>query len=156
MSVSATDLKSMLSKVRKADTPATPAPAAAPAAVAVAAAARPVPAETESAADSAGRQRVPGAAPEGVLDTASIINEIISDDEMILRILGMLYRAKKMHPNGGAVGIIEMEKSLGIEREGATFVINFMKAKRLIETDDKSRNMITVEGIEYVRNKLTK
>lgn len=91
-----------------------------------------------------------------MLDTAAIINEIISDDEMILRILGLLYRAKKQHPNGGAVGIIEMEKQLGIEREGTTFVVNFMKAKRLIETDDKSRNMITVERIEYVRNKLTK
>lgn len=141
MSVSSTDLKSMLSKVRKADNGAPPPP---PPPTPVA----PPPAPAATAAATA----VAPPDPEESYDLDSILREIATDEELLLRILGLLYRAKKRNPNGGAVSIIEMEKKLSLVRESATFVINYMKARKLIETNDKSANMITVEGIEYLRN----
>ena len=47
-----------------------------------------------------------------------------------------------------------MERILNIEREGATFVMAYMKTHRLIEMDDKSRMAITVPGIDYLRRVL--
>lgn len=161
MSVSTSDLKSMLSKVRKADhspsapPQSSPSPQApAPAAAAVAVEAPPPPPGVEAAPAPAAAPPPPE--PEENYDVESILREINADEELLLRILGMLYRAKKKSPNGGAVGIIPMEKQLGLARESATFVINYMKAKRLIEANDKSANMITVDGIEYLRGKLAK
>ncbi len=47
-----------------------------------------------------------------------------------------------------------MERELGIPRESATFVLNYMKTKQIIVADDKSRNLITVEGIDFLRAQL--
>ena len=44
-----------------------------------------------------------------------------------------------------------MERTLNIEREGATFVMSYMKTQKVIEMDDKSRMAITVPGIDYLR-----
>jgi hypothetical protein len=139
MSVSSNDLKSMLSKVRKADAPAAPVKSPEP--------------EPPSVAVSF----VEEAPPETqATDIGSILEEIVRDEELMTRILGILYRAKKKSPNGGAVAIMPMEKELGIARESATFVLNYMKTKHLIEADDKSRNLITVEGIDFLRTRLSK
>ena len=157
MSVTAHDLKSMLNRVRKPDAEApsfqpkspapkpvasAPAPTVAPVAPApIAVAVPPVAAETAEA--EAG----------GV---CSVFEEIAQDEELLMGILGILYRAKKKNPNAGAVAIMPMEKELGIARESATFILNYMKTKHYIEADDQSRNVITVEGIDLLRTRLTK
>ena len=139
MSVTTHDLKSMLNRVRKPDAPkqeaATAAPPPAPETPAP-------PVVEEAAAEST--------------DIGSILDEIVRDEELMTRILGVLYRAKKKNPHGGAVAIMPMEKELGIARESASFVRSYMKTKHLIEADDKSRNLITVEGIDFLRARLTK
>lgn len=151
MSVSTNDLKSMLSKVRKADAPAPPAREK-----------QPDPTAPASTPEPAAAAPAPAAAPEEATeevqsnDIGSILDEIVRDEELITRILGVLYRAKKKSPNGGAVAIMPMEKELGIPRESATFVLNYMKTKHFIEADDKSRNMITVDGIDFLRTRLSK
>lgn len=151
----------MLSKVRKSDLsfpppPVPPSPKTTPAAaVAAAPAQAPSPAETLPPVEAAAAAAAPPAEEERY-DILSILKEIEADEELLMRILGMLYRAKKKNPNAGAISIIDMEKQLGLARESGTFVINYMKARKLIETNDKSANMITVEGIEYLRNKLDK
>lgn len=142
MSVSSHDLKSMLSKVRKADAPAP------------AAAVPPPPAPEAPAIILAVEE--PAAEEVQSTDIGSIIDEILRDEELMTRILGVLYRAKKKSPNGGAVAIMPMEKELGIPRESATFVLNYMKTKHFIEADDKSRNLITVDGIDFLRTRLSK
>lgn len=63
----------------------------------------------------------------------------------------MLYRQKKENPFSGFISILDMERILGLEREGATFIMSYMKTHRLIEMDDKSRMSITVPGIDYLR-----
>lgn len=165
MSVTTTDLKSMLSKVRKHEgAPAAPASGPPAAAVMVAtpalgAAVNPppaAPAPTPEPTAAAAAAAAAAIEEQERYDVDSILLEINADEELLLRILGMLYRSKKRNPNGGAISIIDMEKQLGLVRESGTFVINYMKARKLIETNDKSANMITVEGIEYLRNKLTK
>ncbi len=172
MSVTSSDLKSMLNRVRKPDAPVAagamepkkpaasppnpprPEVAAAPAvggAVAVQAEGTPpavellyqVPQEDDDCGGAG-------------TDVGSVLGEIVKDEELMTRILGILYRAKKKSPNGGAVAIMPMEKELGIARESATFVLNYMKTKQIIVADDKSRNLITVEGIDFLRAQLSK
>jgi hypothetical protein len=131
----------MLNRVRKPDASKHETPAA-----------DPPPAPAEPAHPPA----VEEAAASEATDIGSILEEIVRDEELMTRILGVLYRAKKKNPHGGAVAIMPMEKELGIARESASFVLNYMKTKHLIEADDKSRNLITVEGIDFLRARLTK
>ena len=175
MSVTTSDLKSMMSRVRKPDAVAAPAALAKPPAPPSHLAPppphegppKPPPTAAPVPADAAPLQ--PAAVPveavtaseevteeaEESTDIGSILGEIMRDEELMTRILGILYRAKKKDPNGGAVAIMPMEKELGIARESATFVLNYMKTKHIIEADDKSRNIITVEGIDFLRARLS-
>ena len=76
------------------------------------------------------------------------------DETLIMRILGMLYLTKKRSAIAVAVSIFDVEKQMGLPREGATFVCEYMKKKSLVLADDKSRFTITVEGIDYLRQAL--
>jgi hypothetical protein len=87
-------------------------------------------------------------------DLAEIQAELVADETLLLRILGMLYLSKKRNIVGYAVSIIDVERRMGLPREGATFVCDYMKYKRLVLADDKSRFTITVEGIDYLRRGL--
>ncbi len=158
MSVTSHDLKSMLSRVRKPDAdapsfqPKSPAPPPPPVA------AVPVPA-VAAVGPTAAVEATPTAtetAEAGPSEAGSVFDEIARDEQLLLGILGILYRAKKKNPLSGAVAIMPMERELGIARESATFVLNYMKTKHYIEADDQSRNVITVEGIDLLRTRLTK
>lgn len=87
-------------------------------------------------------------------ELADLRDELLSDEILIQRILGLLYRCKKENPNGGYISILDMERLLHVEREGATFVMSYMKTQKVIEMDDKSRMAITVPGIDYLRGVL--
>ena len=87
-------------------------------------------------------------------ELADLRAELFSDEVLIQRILGLLYRCKKKNPNSGYISILDMEKTLKIEREGASFVMSYMKTQKTIEMDDKSRMAITVPGIIYLRSVL--
>jgi hypothetical protein len=78
--------------------------------------------------------------------------ELVGDEVLIQRILGLLYRSKKKNPNSGYISILDMEKILKVEREGASFVMSYMKTQKVLEMDDKSRMAITVAGIVYLRS----
>lgn len=80
--------------------------------------------------------------------------ELSCDETLILRILGMLYLTKKRSTISVAVSVFDVEKQMGLKREGATFVCEYMKKKNLVVADDKSRFTITVEGIDYLREAL--
>ena len=87
-------------------------------------------------------------------ELASLHIDLYADEIFLQRILGLLYRCKRRNPNGGFISILDMERTLNVEREGATFVMSYMKTHRLIEMDDKSRMAITVPGIDYLRRVL--
>ena len=98
---------------------------------------------------------VPGTgAMQEEAELADLRAELLADEILIQRILGLLYRCKKKNPNGGFISILDMEKQLGVVREGATFVMSYMKTTKVIEMDDKSRMAITVPGIDYLRSVL--
>ena len=165
MSVTSNDLKSMLSRVRKADSvpmgtkPKPQAPPSAPPAARVATAPAPSPAAATPPPAAPPEESKAQPAEEfleiGVIDQGAILGEIMKDEELMINILGILYRAKKKSPNGGAVAIMPMEQELGIERESAAFVLNYLRTKHYIEADDKSRNLITIEGLDFLRSRLT-
>ncbi len=85
---------------------------------------------------------------------SALQEELSCDETLILRVLGMLYLTKKRSVINVAVSIFEVEKQMGLPREGATFVCEYMKKKNLVVADDKSRFTITVEGIDYLRQAL--
>jgi hypothetical protein len=87
-------------------------------------------------------------------DLSALQEELSCDETLILRMLGMLYLTKKRSVINVAVSIFEVEKQMGLPREGATFVCEYMKKKNLVVADDKSRFTITVEGIDYLRQAL--
>ena len=87
-------------------------------------------------------------------ELADLRAELFGDEVLIQRILGLLYRCKKKNPNSGYLSILDMERILKIEREGASFVMSYMKTQKVIEMDDKSRMAITVPGIIYLRSVL--
>ncbi len=91
---------------------------------------------------------------EPAVDLLDLHAELHADEVLLERILGLLYRAKKKNPLSGAISILDMEKSLGLEREAATFVMDYMKSTKIIQMDDKSRMSITVAGIDYLRRSL--
>ncbi|MBZ2178966.1 MAG: hypothetical protein ACK58M_11590 [Acidobacteriota bacterium] len=102
--------------------------------------------ETSSAAQPAGA--------DAASDLAQVRVEMLADETLILRILATLYLSKKRNLIGYAISIIDLEKKLDLPREGATFVCDYMKYRRLVLADDKSRFTITVEGIDYLRRGL--
>ena len=87
-------------------------------------------------------------------ELADLRAELSSDEVLIQRILGLLSRCKKKNPNSGFLSILDMERTLKIEREAASFVMSYMKTQKVIEMDDKSRMAITVPGILYLRSVL--
>lgn len=87
-------------------------------------------------------------------ELADLRAELFADEVLLQRILGRLYRCKKKNPGSGFLSILDMEKILCIEREGAAFVMSYMKTQKIIEMDDKSRMAITVPGIVYLRSVL--
>jgi hypothetical protein len=87
-------------------------------------------------------------------ELADLRAELFGDEVLIQRILGLLYRCKKKNPNSGYLSILDMERILKVEREGASFVMSYMKTQKIIEMDDKSRMAITVPGIIYLRSVL--
>jgi hypothetical protein len=96
----------------------------------------------------------PSPEPDNTLDLDLVRSELQADELLILRILSMLYLSKKRNLIGYAISIIDLEKNLRLPREGATFVCDYLKYRRLVLADDKSRFTITVEGIEYLRRGL--
>jgi hypothetical protein len=162
MALESVDLLSLLKRARST-THARAAAESAAAAEAASATASLAATATAVAVD----QKTPSSAPEpakpltpavvGMQEEAELADlraELLADEVLIQRILGLLYRRKKLNPNGGFISILDMEKHLGVEREGATFVMSYMKTTKVIEMDDKSRMAITVPGIDYLRGVL--
>jgi len=96
----------------------------------------------------------PSPEPDNTLELDLVRSELQADEQLILRILAKLYLSKKRNRMGYAISIIDLEKNLGLPREGAAFVCDYLKYRRLVLSDDKSRFTITVEGIEYMRRSL--
>lgn len=142
MALESVDLLTLLKRARKP--PGEPETAEAPA-PAPAAPSAPEPAASPAASPTKDQEK------EELDDLRA---ELFNDEVLIQRILGLLYRCKKKNPNGGFLSILDMEKTLKIEREGASFVMSYMKTQKIIEMDDKSRLAITVPGIDYLRGVL--
>lgn len=149
MALESVDLASLLRRAKKTNTEE----ASAPVDASVAALANAVASGGEVAAPVEAHGATP-APSEPAFSMDEMRADLECDEELIQRILGVLYRRKRSNPSGGFVSILDMERILGIEREGAAFVMTYMKAHKVIEMDDKSRMAITVTGIGYLRTVL--
>ncbi len=147
MALESVDLLSLLKRARKSTADAAAGVAAAATATATAV-------EPEEAAPPVAPPAAPIAKVQEKEGLTDLYNELFSDELLIRRILGLLYQCKKKNPNGGFISILDLERILNIEREGASFVMTYMKTQKVIEMDDKSRMSITVPGINYLRTVL--
>lgn len=110
---------------------------------------KPGPADTEEAALPESAPPLPDEAPRA--EDKSLEAELLADEILLRRILGLLYMARKFNTVTAALSVLEIEKALGLEREEGTFIYSYMKTKSLLVADDKSRYSITTQGIDYLR-----
>ncbi|GEM_PF-6693218 len=110
--------------------------------------------EPEQEAAVANEQTVSDGSEQAANHLMALQEELSCDETLILRILGMLYLTKKRNVVNVAVSIFDVEKQMGLPRQGATFVCEYMNKKNLVLADDQSRFTITVEGIDYLRQTL--
>jgi hypothetical protein len=160
MSAATSDLSSLLERLRAPKPNATSGNSSAAVSVDVAAVVESPSVEAEvatAAAVAAAGETAAEPAVDAEADLQSLLAILQEDEVLLRRMLGYLYRSRKENPStGGFVSIIILEKAMGLEREGGTFILNYMKSCRMIEADDKSRYSITVAGIGYLRDALIK
>jgi curved DNA-binding protein CbpA len=78
-------------------------------------------------------------------------------DGEINRRMGMLcllYTQRRVNQMNPALSVLEIEQMMSIPREHLLFTIWYLKAKRLIQQDDRSSLLITAEGVDFMENNL--
>ena len=67
-----------------------------------------------------------------------------------LAILEALYTKRRMDQNNSGLSILDLEKMIGRAREHLEFTIWYLVQKRLVQRDDHSNLVLTVEGAEHL------
>jgi curved DNA-binding protein CbpA len=75
------------------------------------------------------------------------------DQRIFHGVLSLLYVARRKKPDSGGLGLIHLEKMLGIPREHLEFPMWFLKKHGWIEILDTGEQAITIEGIDKLHTK---
>ena len=67
-----------------------------------------------------------------------------------LSVLEALYTKRRIEQHLAGIYLVELEKLMGLPREHLEFTIWFLVQKKLVQYDDSSRLLLTVEGAEYL------
>ena len=81
---------------------------------------------------------------------AQIENDFEMEQVARLSVLEALYTKRRMEQQKAAIYLVELEKLIGRPREHLEFTIWFLVQKKLVQYDDSSRLLLTVEGAEYL------
>lgn len=81
---------------------------------------------------------------------AQIENDFEMEQAARLAVLEILYTKRRVEPNQCSIYLRDLEKLIGRPREHLEFTIWFLLQKNLIQYDDGSRLLLTVEGAEYL------
>ena len=81
---------------------------------------------------------------------AQIENDFEMEQAARLSVLEILYTKRRMEQNQASIYLMDLEKLIGRPREHLEFTIWFLLQKKLIQYDDGSRLLLTVEGAEYL------
>ncbi len=81
---------------------------------------------------------------------AQIENDFEMEQAARLAVLEILYTKRRMEQNQASIYLRDLEKLIGRPQEHLEFTIWFLLQKNLIQYDDNSRLLLTVEGAEYL------
>jgi curved DNA-binding protein len=81
---------------------------------------------------------------------AQIENDFEMEQAARLAVLEVLYTKRRVDQNQASIYLMELEKLIGRPREHLEFTIWYLLQKKLIQYDDTSRLLLTVEGAEYL------
>lgn len=75
------------------------------------------------------------------------------DQRIFHGVLSLLYVARRKDPDAGGLGVIHLEKMLGVPREHLEFPMWYLKKRGWIEILDTGERAITVDGIDKLNTK---
>jgi len=75
------------------------------------------------------------------------------DQRIFHGVLSLLYVARRKEPDAGGLGVIHLEKMLGVPREHLEFPMWYLKKRGWIEILDTGERAITVDGIDKLNTK---
>jgi len=81
---------------------------------------------------------------------AQIENDFEMEQVVRLAVLEALYTKRRIEQNQATIPLRDLEKLIGRPREHLEFTIWFLVQKKLVQCDDSSRLILTVEGAEYL------
>ncbi len=77
-------------------------------------------------------------------------NDFDMEQVVRLTVLEALYTKRRLEPTNPEIPFREFEGLTGRPREHLEFTLWFLLQKKLVQMDDKSRLLLTVEGAEYL------
>jgi len=75
------------------------------------------------------------------------------DQRIFHGVLSLLYVARRKDPDSGGLGVLNLEKMLGVPREHLEFPMWYLKKRGWIEILDTGERAITVDGIDKLNTK---
>jgi curved DNA-binding protein len=75
------------------------------------------------------------------------------DSRISQAVLSLLYKARRRDAEKPAVGVVEIEKLLGVPEEHLSFYIWYLKEKKWIKREESGGFSITVDGVDEVIKK---
>lgn len=81
---------------------------------------------------------------------AQVENDFEMEQITRLAVLEVLYTKRRLEQHLAGIYLAELEKLMGKPREHLEFTIWFLVQKKLVQYDDSSRLLLTVEGAEYL------
>ena len=83
-----------------------------------------------------------------IFDQGSAADGREQDRRVFHGVLSLLYVARRRDPESGGLGIVHLERTLGVPREHLEFLIWYLKRRGWIETLNGGQIAITVEGVD--------
>jgi len=75
------------------------------------------------------------------------------DQRIFHGVLSLLYVARRKDPDSGGLGVLNLEKMLGVPREHLEFPMWYLKKRGWIEILDTGERAITVDGVDKLNTK---
>ena len=88
-----------------------------------------------------------------IFDQGSAQDGREQDKRIFHGVLSLLYVARRRDPEGGGLGVVHLERMLGVPREHLDFPLWYLKRRGWIESLVGGRLAITVEGVDVLGTK---
>ena len=85
-----------------------------------------------------------------IFDQGSAADGREQDRRIFHGVLSLLYVARRRDPEGGGLGVVHLERTLGVPREHLEFPMWYLRRRGWIETLNGGQIAITVEGVDML------